>query len=132
MKKINFINIKKLTPNEYEKIKDLPINLVYRYSLKLVRTYPSIKRDAIRESMILDYQDGRKFTDQKQIEGGIYQAKGFLHHLITYQMVMEEMRRSDKNDFYHRVDPGFNHMQVTGTNLGGKRKNKDKNFEYFE
>ena len=133
MKNRNFINIKRLTPNDYDKIKDLPMSLVYRYSLKLIRTYPSIKRDDIREAMILEYQDGKLSKDSKQIESGIYQARGFLHHLITYDMVMSEMRRTDTNKFYHKVDLGVNHMQtVDWDEQNNTKKKKDKNFEYFE
>jgi hypothetical protein len=132
MKKINFINLKNLTPSEYDKIKELPLNLVYRYSLKLIRTYPSIKRQEMRESMILDYNDGKILNDPKKIEEGLYQARGFLHHLMTYEMVMKEMKREDTNKFFHKVDLGINHMQVMGEENKEKGKKKKKDFEYFE
>lgn len=47
------MNIVKLSIKDVNKIKDMSILNVYRYSLKLIRTYPSIKRDELREILIL-------------------------------------------------------------------------------
>lgn len=131
MKKINLINLKNLTTNDYDKIKDLPLNLIFRYSLKLIRNYPSAKKEDMREAMILDYHDGKKFKTEKEIEGGFYQAKGFLHHLITYELIMKELKREDTNKFYHKFDLGVNHMNIVDTNKQEKNK-KNKDYEYFE
>jgi len=126
MNKINFINLAKLSTKDYEKVKDLPINIVYRYTLKLIRTYPSMTRDAVRESLILDYQDGKLLTDNKKIEEGVYQARGFLHHLMTYELIMRELGREDTNKFQYKVDLLPNH---TGVSKSTDKPEKD--FEYF-
>jgi len=47
------MNITKLSIKDVNKIKDMHILNIYRYSLKLIRTYPSIKRDELREILIL-------------------------------------------------------------------------------
>lgn len=128
--KINFINLATMTTKDYEKVKDLPLNMVYRYTLKLIRTYPSVRRDAIREALLLDVQDYKKLRDEKEIEAAIYQARGFLHHLMTYELVMRELNRTDTNKFYHKVDLMANHMGIQ--NVEEKKDNKkDKEFEYF-
>jgi len=47
------MNIVKLSIKDVNRIKDMPILNIYRYCLKLIRTYPSIKRDELREILIL-------------------------------------------------------------------------------
>lgn len=47
------MNLAKLSIKDVNKIKDMHILNIYRYSLKLIRTYPSIKRDELREILIL-------------------------------------------------------------------------------
>jgi hypothetical protein len=50
---MKFINLTKLNLKDHELIKQLSLPMIYRYSLKLIRTYPSIKREEMREAMIL-------------------------------------------------------------------------------
>lgn len=50
------MNIGKLSIKDTTKIKDMSILNIYRYSLKLIKTYPSIKRDELREVLILGNQ----------------------------------------------------------------------------
>ena len=47
------MNITKLSIKDTLKIKDMSLLSIYRYSLKLIRTYPSIKKDELREVLIL-------------------------------------------------------------------------------
>ena len=47
------MNIAKLSIKDVNRIKDMSLLNIFRYSLKLVRTYPSIKRDELREILIL-------------------------------------------------------------------------------
>ena len=47
------MNVANLTIKDVNKLKDMPLLLIYRYSLKLIKTYPSIKRDELREVMVL-------------------------------------------------------------------------------
>lgn len=42
------MNIIKLSTKDLEKVNSLPLLLVYRNTLKLLRTYPSIKKDELR------------------------------------------------------------------------------------
>jgi len=43
------MNIAKLSIKDVNRIKEMTLLNIYRYSLKLIRTYPSIKRDELRE-----------------------------------------------------------------------------------
>ena len=128
MKKKVFINLSKLSANDYDRIKDLTIPLVFRYSLKLIRKYPSIKRDEMRENMILDYQECKNFTDEEKIEQALYSARGFLHHLFTYELIMRELNRSDVNKIHHKFDMGINQLP---TEKKDSKKNVSNEFEYF-
>lgn len=47
------MNISKLKIDHALLIKDMTLLSVYRYSLKLIKTYPSIKRDELREVILL-------------------------------------------------------------------------------
>mgnify|MGYP000992124722 CR=1 FL=1 len=47
------MNIKNLSIKDTLKIKDMALLSVYRYSLKLIKTYPSIKRDELKEVLII-------------------------------------------------------------------------------
>ncbi len=47
------MNLKKLSIKDTLIIKDMNILSIYRYSLKLIKTYPSIKRDELKEVIIL-------------------------------------------------------------------------------
>jgi len=127
-KKINFINLAKISTKDYDKIKELPLNLIFRYTLKLIRTYPSIKRDEMRENIILDYKDGKYLQDQEKILEAVYQARGFLHHLLTYELVMRQFGRDDTNKFEFKVDMLPN---IMGVEKGSKNKNKEEDYEYF-
>lgn len=46
------MNLKRLSPKDYYKINDLPILLIYRNCLKLVKTYPSIKKVEMKNALI--------------------------------------------------------------------------------
>jgi len=127
MKKNVFIDLKNLTLKDYDIIKELPIPLIFRYSLKLIRSYPSIKRDEMRENMILDYHEGKTYADEDKIEQALYSARGFLHHLITYELIMRELKKNDGSTVYHKFDLGVNQLPIEKN----KNKNVEKDFEYF-
>jgi hypothetical protein len=127
MNKKVFIDLKNLSVKDYDVIKELSIPLIFRYSLKLIRTYPSIKRDEMRENMILDYQEGKTYTDEQKVEEALYSARGFLHHLITYELIMRELNKNDGSTVYHKFDMGVNQLPVEKKN----KKNEEKDFEYF-
>lgn len=127
MNKKVFINLAKLSVRDYDIIKELPIPLIFRYSLKLIRTYPSMKRDEMKENMILDYHEGKTLTDEDKIEQALYSARGFLHHLITYELIMRELKKEDGSTVYHKFDMGVNQLPVDKKNS----KDASKDFEYF-
>ncbi len=47
------MNIAKLSIKDVNLIKNMSLLNIYRYSLKLIKTYPSIKRDELREVLII-------------------------------------------------------------------------------
>jgi len=47
------MNIAKLSIKDTNLIKDMSLLNIYRYSLKLIKTYPSIKREELKEVLIL-------------------------------------------------------------------------------
>lgn len=47
------MNIAKLSIKDVGRIKEMSILNLYRYSLKLMKTYPSIKRDELRDVLII-------------------------------------------------------------------------------
>ncbi len=132
MNKIKFINIFKPNASDYDKIKELPINIVYRYLLKLMRTYPSTTRDAVRESLILDFQENKTLTDTNKINDQIGQARGFLHHVLTYEIVRHEMDRVDTNKFtYNPPSILPNHQGVSTESAEEVKKREEKEYEFF-
>ena len=68
------MNLEKFTKDGFQIIRTLPILTIYRNSLKLMKTYPSIKRKELRESLILGIN---KIYFFKKIF--------FYHRLITFE-----------------------------------------------
>ncbi len=126
MQKKVFLDLKNLSKNQCDLIKDLTVPILYRYSLILIRKYPSIKRDEMRECLILEYHDGKKISDEHEIDKGLFSARGFLHHLITYELIMRELNDKEKFSVSHKFDLGVNHMPIDKS-----KKEKSDNFEYF-
>lgn len=126
---MKLINLAKLCKQDQEKIRDLTIPMIYRYSLKLIRNYPSIKKEVMREDLLLDYQEKKHLKDQKEINEAIFQARGFLSHLIQYELIRRELNRTDTNSLYHKFDFDTSNLGMDHLN---KKKKDDNEFEYFQ
>jgi hypothetical protein len=123
------IELAKLCAKDQDKIKFLPITLLFRYSLKLVRTYPSIKKEEMREELILEYHEKKNLKDSEEIQNAIFSARAFLSHLITYNLLVRELNREDTNRVHSNVTTDLNNVGIQQN----KKKSNDniKKFDYF-
>jgi len=134
------MNIAKLSIKDVNRIKEMTLLNIYRYSLKLIRTYPSIKRDELREVIILgnkiiinflnilEYHEKKNLTNADEIKRSIEQGQVALNHLITYELKRREMLDIGTN----KVDQQF-HLGPTHFSLNeNKHKEKEEKFEYFD
>ena len=124
-----FIDLKKLSVNDHNIIKDLCILMMFRYSLKLVRNYPSIKKAEMREVLILEYQDNKKEADPQKIQELIFGARAFLSHLITYELAVRSLREENSNSLHLTVGVDSEKLGIPLKN--NQKSKKDKDFEYF-
>lgn len=81
----------KFYKKDLEKIPTLSPLMLYRGCLKLVRTYPSSKKEEFRVGIIEEFREGKAFEDPQKIDEAIKNAQGFLRHLYTYEAVRREI-----------------------------------------
>ena len=99
-----------------QQIADLSLKALYRGILKGLKTYPSIKRKELREEAILEFRDGKRLKDKKEIEKGYRKARIAYAHIMLYNMKMEQLKdfENKSNEFVNcptfntiRGDPDF-------------------------
>lgn len=71
---------------DVEKIPKMSVLNLYRNSLKLVRLYPSITKDNMREAIIEDYREFSQLKDQKEIDEAIRNGQMGLRHLMSNEV----------------------------------------------
>jgi len=125
--------MKKVSLKDLDNIKELPILLIYRKSLILLKNYPSIKRKEIREAVIEDYHEFKNLTDEDEIKKAHKNAWSGLSHLILYELKRQEFL----DDSIVKVDtPVSSTYQYPQEDEETKKKMKkkfqeDEKFEYF-
>lgn len=87
------MNLMKIYYRDVEKIPTLSVLMLYRKSLKLIRTYPSITKDAMRETILIEYREKSSLTNPKDIDLEIKNAQGGLRHIY-----LNEIQRRQLND----------------------------------
>jgi len=125
--------MKKVSLKDLDNIKELPILLIYRKSLILLKNYPSIKRKEIREAVIEDYHEFKNLTDEDEIKKAHKNAWSGLSHLILCELKRQEFL----DDSIVKVDtPVSSTYQYPQEDEETKKKMKkkfqeDEKFEYF-
>jgi hypothetical protein len=81
----------KITNEDIQRVIKMPVKILLRNSIKLLKTYPSINRDKIRNDLILDYKDGAKLNDKEEIDKAIDMARKGLIHIMAYNKIRNEL-----------------------------------------
>jgi hypothetical protein len=81
----------KITNEDIQRVMQMPIKIMLRNSIKLLRTYPSINRDKIRSDLILDYKDGALLTNKEEIDKAIDYGRKGLIHIMAYNKIRNEL-----------------------------------------
>ena len=81
----------KLYKNDIVHFPKMNMLLIYRRSLKLLRQYPSAKRDEMREAIIEEYHENQNLEDKNKIKEAQDNARGFLRHLYTYEAARRQL-----------------------------------------
>jgi hypothetical protein len=97
-------NVLKVSQDEIKRVMKMPVKILLRNSLKLLKTYPSKNRDLMKKDIVLDYKDGAKLTDKEEIDKAIELARKGLVHLMGYDLIMKELL-SDNTGAMH-IDAG--------------------------
>jgi hypothetical protein len=84
-------NLLKVSQEEVKKVMKMPVKILFRNSLKLLKTYPSKNRDLIKKDLILDYKDGAKLKDPEEIDKALDMARKGLVHLMGYNLIRNEL-----------------------------------------
>lgn len=84
-------NLMKIYLRDLESINNLNILIIYRRSLKLLRTYSSVSRDNLKIGLIEDYKEKSKLTNPEEIKNAINYAKDGLKHFYTHEIQRREM-----------------------------------------
>lgn len=145
----------KIYKNDIKKIPNLSIAILYRKSLKLIRTYPSIKRDEMRNLIIEEYTINKYIIDdEKKVKEERERAKSVLYHLYTYEAARRELvdemffnDEIDEKNYYNKInlDKKRRTSSIKEINLGygqsdmmfnrneksNKNDNDDEEYEYF-
>jgi len=72
-------------------VEKMTIKALYRGILKGLKTYPSIKRDEMREAVKLDFREGKLLKNELEIKKAIRKARMGFSHILMYQIKMEEI-----------------------------------------
>ena len=136
----------KITQDQIQKVIKMPVKILFRNSIKLLRTYPSKNRDKIREDLILDYKDGAKLTNAQDIEKALEYARKGLIHIMAYNLIRNELIYGDTSNIYidatspipaGKVNEKKNAAEVEklqkiiNKSNEVSKKNKSEKFDYF-
>ena len=81
----------KIYKSDVSKIPTMSLLAVYRRSLKIIKFYPSIKKEEMKQEMIIDYHEKKDLKDEKQIKEAVTIAHNFLRHLYTYEAARRQL-----------------------------------------
>ena len=81
----------KIYKSDVSKIPVMSLLTVYRRSLKIIKFYPSVKKEEMKKEMIIDYHEKKDLKDEKQIKEAVNIAHNFLRHLYTYEAARRQL-----------------------------------------
>jgi hypothetical protein len=81
----------KVSQDEIAKVLKMPVKILLRKSLKLLKTYPSMNRDALKRDIVLDYKDGAKLRNRDEFDRALEMGRKFLVHLMGHELIRREL-----------------------------------------
>jgi hypothetical protein len=126
-------NMTKVSQEDIKKVMQMPVKILLRNSIKLLKTYPSVNRDAIKRDLILDYKDGAKLTDQEEISKALEMGRKGLVHIMGYNLIRNELLSDNPTVHIDATTPIPQNPKLKKKmdEMMNNAKNKEAKYEYF-
>lgn len=144
------MKIYKFYTNDINNIPKMGILEIYRKSLMLLKTFPSVKKDELKVAFIEQFRNNKNLKDKKSIDECISDARNYLRHLYTYESARRQLLniplfrdKTEENNYYikYKNNLSYSNFDKAIFNMEGiiSKQNKknyellkeDKNYDFF-